>query len=133
MSVFPNGFWYPFYVVRPIGYITLLFDLPPLSKGFIPCCSCENQKFARCVLTDSGTVQEESCILGVPTVTIRNSSERPETIVCGSNLLAGLSQKRIVECTQVALKSQPFWAIPEGYNDLNVSDKVIQFICEGIQ
>jgi UDP-N-acetylglucosamine 2-epimerase (non-hydrolysing) len=91
------------------------------------------QKNAKCILTDSGTVQEESCILGIPAVTIRNSSERPETIVCGSNLLSGLTQKRIVECTQIALKSHPFWDIPPGYHDLNVSSKVMQFVCGGIQ
>lgn len=45
---------------------------------------------ARCVLTDSGTVQEECCILRVPAVTVRDVTERPETLECGSNVLAGL-------------------------------------------
>ena len=43
-----------------------------------------------CVLTDSGTVQEECCIMGVPTVTVRDTTERPETIECGSNVLSGV-------------------------------------------
>jgi len=44
---------------------------------------------ARCVLTDSGTVQEECCILQIPAVTVRDVTERPETLECGSNALAG--------------------------------------------
>lgn len=44
------------------------------------------------VLTDSGTVQEECCILKVPTVTIRDVTERPETIECGSNILSGVEK-----------------------------------------
>ena len=48
------------------------------------------EKEAFCVLSDSGTVQEECCIFGVPTVTMRDVTERPETIECGSNLLAGV-------------------------------------------
>ena len=59
--------------VEPIGF----FDFVRLEQS------------AFCVLTDSGTVQEETCILGVPNVTLRDVTERPETIECGSNVLAG--------------------------------------------
>jgi UDP-N-acetylglucosamine 2-epimerase (non-hydrolysing) len=45
---------------------------------------------ARCVGTDSGTVQEACSLLKVPTVTCRDSIERPETVECGSNLLCGV-------------------------------------------
>ena len=48
------------------------------------------ERNARCVLTDSGTVQEECCIFGVPTVTMRDTTERPETVECGSNVLSGV-------------------------------------------
>lgn len=48
------------------------------------------QKNAFCVLTDSGTVQEESCLLHVPAVTVRNTTERPETVECGSNVVSGV-------------------------------------------
>ncbi len=44
---------------------------------------------ARCVLSDSGTVQEECCIFKVPAVTLRDVTERPETLDCGSNILSG--------------------------------------------
>lgn len=44
---------------------------------------------AMCVLTDSGTVQEECCIFKVPNVTLRDVTERPETVEVGSNMLSG--------------------------------------------
>ena len=55
--------------------------------GFVDFVALE--KHARCVLTDSGTVQEECAILGIPTVTLRDVTERPETLECGSNMLTG--------------------------------------------
>ena len=52
---------------------------------------------AKLVLTDSGGVQEETCILGVPCVTLRDNTERPETLDVGSNMLAGADPGRILE------------------------------------
>jgi UDP-N-acetylglucosamine 2-epimerase (non-hydrolysing) len=83
---------------------------------------------AFCVLTDSGTVQEECCILRVPAVTIRDTTERPETVECGSNVLAGCDADRIVEAVKLVTETCFDWDIPEGYMDPNVSDKVIRFI-----
>jgi UDP-N-acetylglucosamine 2-epimerase (non-hydrolysing) len=54
------------------------------------------EKSALLVLTDSGTVQEECCIFGVPNVTVRDVTERPETIECGSNLLTGADHREIL-------------------------------------
>ena len=51
---------------------------------------------AKLVLTDSGGVQEETTVLGVPCLTIRNNTERPVTITEGTNTLVGTSQSRIV-------------------------------------
>lgn len=90
------------------------------------------QQFAKCVLTDSGTVQEESCILRVPSVTIRNSTERPETVLCGSNVVSGLEAKSIVSCVDLMINADTNWEIPEGYDDPNVSTKVVQFILGGV-
>lgn len=59
---------------------------------------------AKLVLTDSGGVQEETCILKVPCVTLRDNTERPETIDVGSNILAGTNPQRILECTKIMLK-----------------------------
>lgn len=51
---------------------------------------------ARLVLTDSGGVQEETCILGTPCVTLRENTERPETVKAGTNMLAGTDADRIL-------------------------------------
>ncbi len=69
---------------------------------------------ARLILTDSGGVQEEACILGVPCVTLRDNTERPETIGAGSNILAGASPNRILECTELMLNRKNDWENPFG-------------------
>lgn len=83
---------------------------------------------AFCVLTDSGTVQEECCIFRVPAVTIRDTTERPETVECGSNVLAGCRAERIVEAVGLVTQTGFEWEMPEGYTDPNVSDKVIRYV-----
>jgi UDP-N-acetylglucosamine 2-epimerase (non-hydrolysing) len=55
-------------------------------QGFFDFVALEKQ--AKCVLSDSGTVQEECCIFGVPNVTLRDVTERPETVEVGSNMLS---------------------------------------------
>ena len=86
------------------------------------------QKYAYCVLTDSGTVQEESCILKIPAVTVRNTTERPETVECGSNMLSGTEADRIVNSVQIMLSQSTDWEIPDGYGDRNVSQKVVNYL-----
>lgn len=86
------------------------------------------EKNARCVLTDSGTVQEECCILKVPNVTIRDVTERPETIECGSNMLAGVEPTKIMTAVKTQLAQKCTWQPPTGYMDKNVSDKVLKII-----
>lgn len=54
------------------------------------------QASAAVILTDSGGVQEESTVLGVPCLTLRNNTERPVTIECGTNRLAGTSRESIL-------------------------------------
>lgn len=61
------------------------------------------EKRARCVLSDSGTVQEECAILKVPNVTLRDVTERPETIECGSNYLTGAAGDAILRGVAMAL------------------------------
>ena len=89
------------------------------------------EKNALCVLTDSGTVQEECCLFHVPTVTIRKTTERPETIECGSNMLSGIDSNQIINCVHVMVSQQKNWSYPKGYDDKNVSDKVIKVILGG--
>jgi UDP-N-acetylglucosamine 2-epimerase (non-hydrolysing) len=85
---------------------------------------------ARLILTDSGGVQEESCILRVPCVTLRDNTERPETIDVGANMLAGVKPARILECARAMLKKKNDWANPFG--DGKAARRIID-ILEGKQ
>jgi UDP-N-acetylglucosamine 2-epimerase (non-hydrolysing) len=82
------------------------------------------ERDARCVLTDSGTVQEECCIMGVPTVTVRDSTERPETVECGSNVLSGTEPDEIRRCLDFMLDGQRSWEPPPEYLAEDVSGTV---------
>ncbi len=90
------------------------------------------EKNARLVLTDSGTVQEECCIFQIPTVTVRTTTERPETIECGSNMLSGVQREQIFHAAQVMLEQKNRWVCPEGYLEQHVSNKVINLLLGGI-
>ena len=82
------------------------------------------EKDAKAVLSDSGTVQEEGCILRVPTVTLRDVTERPETLECGSNILSGCDPGDLLRCLSVVLGRQTDWNIPPEYLDNQVSRTV---------
>ncbi|MFC4542233.1 non-hydrolyzing UDP-N-acetylglucosamine 2-epimerase [Halosolutus amylolyticus] len=69
---------------------------------------------ASLVLTDSGGVQEEACILGVPSVTLRESTERPETIDVGANRLVGTDPAAIVEGADEMIDRDGEWTNPFG-------------------
>jgi len=69
---------------------------------------------AKLVLTDSGGVQEETCILKVPCVTLRYNTERPETLDVGSNILAGIQPEQIVEKVDLMLSKRRTWENPFG-------------------
>jgi len=69
---------------------------------------------AKLVLTDSGGVQEETCILGVPCVTLRDSTERPETLDVGSNVLAGTDTMKILESARLMINKKLGWENPFG-------------------
>lgn len=72
---------------------------------------------ARLVFTDSGGVQQESCIFKVPCVTLRENTEWTETIELGVNILAGTSPKRIIECAGRMLSFHGKWQNPFGEGD----------------
>lgn len=91
------------------------------------------EKQALCVLTDSGTVQEECCLFHVPTVTFRETTERPETVECGSNAISGVNAVRIKESVATMVRQSKEWAFPEGYAVPNVSDKVVKYLLGGIR
>lgn len=66
------------------------------------------------VLTDSGGVQEEACILGVPCVTLRDSTERPETVDVGANVVSGVDREAIVEAVTAMQSLAGNWENPFG-------------------
>ncbi len=81
------------------------------------------------VLTDSGTVQEECAIFGVPSITLRNVTERPETIECGSNVLAGTESRRILQAATVVMTQASFkWQPPPEYLAPHVSEIVTRVL-----
>ncbi len=98
--------------------------LPPL--GFFDFVSLERN--ARCVLTDSGTVQEECCIFRVPNVTLRDVTERAETQECGSNILSGADPGAICAATEVVLASPTAWSPPPEYLESQVSATVARIV-----
>ena len=84
--------------------------VPPL--GFLDFLLLESS--ARLALTDSGGVQEETCILKVPCVTLRENTERSETLDVGSNVLAGTDPEKIVSLAKSMLKVKRDWRNPFG-------------------
>jgi UDP-N-acetylglucosamine 2-epimerase (non-hydrolysing) len=85
------------------------------------------EKNAYCVLTDSGTVQEECALFGVPVVTLRDSTERPETIETGCNFISGCEPEAILRGIKVVTSLKPGEA-PYDYVVENVSDTVSKIV-----
>ncbi len=85
---------------------------------------------ARLILTDSGGVQEEACILTVPCVTLRDNTERPETLEVGSNILAGASPETILECSKAMLGRDNNWQNPFG--DGTAGRKIVEIVESGV-
>ncbi|AGK60064.1 UDP-N-acetylglucosamine 2-epimerase [Archaeoglobus sulfaticallidus PM70-1] len=81
---------------------------------------------AKLVLTDSGGVQEETCVLGVPCVTLRDNTERPETLEVGSNVLAGTKPERILGGVKLMLNKRNNWKNPFG--DGKAGERIINAI-----
>ena len=84
---------------------------------------------ARLILTDSGGVQEESCILGVPCVTLRDNTERPETLEVGANILAGTSPEKMLVCSELMLSRKTDWTNPFG--DGTAGKKIVEIVTGG--
>ncbi len=94
--------------------------------GFFDFIALERNAF--CVLSDSGTVQEECCIFRVANVTIRDVNERPETIECGSNMLSGADPDTILQCVRTVLEQKCNWSVPREYLEEHVSNTVIKIL-----
>jgi len=83
---------------------------------------------ARLVLTDSGGVQEESCILKVPCVTLRDNTERPETAMVGANVLVGVDPEKILEGARTMLGRTRDWENPFG--DGRAGERVVEILSD---
>nr|MDO8100886.1 UDP-N-acetylglucosamine 2-epimerase (non-hydrolyzing) [Candidatus Njordarchaeota archaeon] len=99
-------------LIDPVGYLAFL----------------RLEKNARLILTDSGGVQEEACILKVPCVTLRYNTERPETLEVGANTLAGTEPEQILEKTKIMLNVERNWENPFG--DGTAGSKIINTLLE---
>lgn len=97
-------------IVDPVGYLEFL----------------HLEYDAKAILTDSGGVQEEACILGIPCVTLRDNTERPETVDVGANMLAGVETDRVLECLDIMLNNKRKWANPFG--DGNSASRILDII-----
>lgn len=97
-------------LVDPLGYLDFL---KLLSSADI-------------ALTDSGGIQEEACILQVPCVTLRENTERPETVDVGANRIAGTNPENVIEAVDAMRSSEEEWDNPFGSGD--AADQIIETI-----
>lgn len=100
-------------ILQPVGYLEFL----------------ELEAHAALVLTDSGGLQEESCILKVPCVTLRENTERPETIDVGANVLAGTHPATIVTAAVKMMDIDRTWDNP--YGDGTAGERIVG-ICNDV-
>jgi len=89
------------------------------------------QMDAACVLSDSGTLTEESSLLGFPAVMLREAHERPEGMDAGTVIMSGLEPGRVIEAVRVQMALRQDRQARDrvaDYQDLHVSKKVVQII-----
>jgi len=84
------------------------------------------EKHAGLILTDSGGVQEEACILRVPCATLRENTERPETVAAGANILVGTDPETIVEGVRIMMERERVWQNP--YGDGTAGRKIVEIV-----
>lgn len=99
-----------FQMIKPLGFLEFL----------------QLESHARLALTDSGGVQEEACILNVPCVTIRDSTERPETVDVGANIIAGTDPSSIINAADRMLTRSRTWKNPFG--DGKAGDRIVEIL-----
>jgi len=97
-------------IIKPVGYFDFLHLLS----------NC------KVVLTDSGGIQEEACILGIPCLTIRENTERPETVLVGANKIVGYDSQKILKETKTSIENTKRWDNPYGDDVAKKIVKVIQ-------
>jgi len=111
---------------KGVKFNDLIINMEPM--GFFDYVNL--QKHAYCVLSDSGTIPEESAVLNFPGITLRNSTERPESLDAGSMVLGGINERDVLNAIEIAVNSyvdgreNPV----KDYRDTNVSLKVVNII-----
>lgn len=95
-------------ITEPLGYMDFL----------------QLETHASVILTDSGSMQEEACILHIPCVTLRDDTERPETVHIGANILAGTRPESILDAVESMLHTERKWSNPFG--EPGVSERIIR-------
>ncbi|MCJ7582066.1 MAG: UDP-N-acetylglucosamine 2-epimerase (non-hydrolyzing) [Candidatus Aminicenantes bacterium] len=94
------------------GELSIQFVKP---LGFVEFISLE--KNAKLIITDSGGVQEEACVLKTPCITLRTTTERPETLEVNANILSGLNKNEIMNHIRTMLSRNREWENPFGTGD----------------
>ncbi len=97
-------------IIEPVGYLKFLLL----------------EKNASLILTDSGGVQEEACILRVPCITLRDNTERPETVEVGANILVGDNKDKLIKSIDIMLSKKRLWNNPFG--DGKSGEKIINIV-----
>jgi UDP-N-acetylglucosamine 2-epimerase (non-hydrolysing) len=85
-------------LMEPVGYLEML----------------ALEKNAQLIFTDSGGIQEEACILQVPSLTLRENTERPETVEVGATILVGHNKQKILLATEKIINIPRTWSNPFG-------------------
>ncbi|OQB97350.1 MAG: UDP-2,3-diacetamido-2,3-dideoxy-D-glucuronate 2-epimerase [Spirochaetes bacterium ADurb.Bin110] len=108
-----------------IGLDPLIRNVKPLAFTDY----CRMQCDAACVISDSGTLSEESSILRFPAVLLRNSTERPEVLDKGTIVIGGYTEESLLQSVDLAINSfDSEDPRPKDYCDTNVSQKVVKII-----
>ncbi|MDO6506824.1 UDP-N-acetylglucosamine 2-epimerase (non-hydrolyzing) [Colwellia sp. 4_MG-2023] len=98
-------------LIPPVGYLDFI----------------QLQKFAKLILTDSGGIQEEACLLGVPSLTLRENTERPEAVEVGASELVGRNAEKAVKAAKQWLSRESYaWDNPFG--DGHVAEAILDII-----
>ena len=88
---------------------------------------------ARLVLTDSGGIQEETTVLGVPCLTLRENTERPITVTHGTNRVIGSAPSRILAEAMKALDGAHAPLAPPPLWDGHASERIVRILCEQLR
>ena len=112
--------------IKGINFHSLITNMPPF--GFFDYVNL--QKNAFCVLSDSGTISEESAMMEFPAVSIRTSTERPEAIDAGSIVLGGITKDEVLNAIDICINTYDAenLTLPVEYKVKDVSSRIIRVI-----